>query len=78
MAVNRQNCCGVPPGANDVYPGSNRGRPEHFSSLFLGLVLAIGWPPQYKVDGRPRPRRFDTNHGSVNYGSGSCPVGFLP
>ena len=50
-AVNRLSCSGVLPGADGVYPGSDRSRPDHFSPLLFGLILAIGRSLQYKVDG---------------------------
>ena len=51
-AVHRQKCCDISPITDGVYSGSNRGRPKHSSPLFLGLILAIGWSPHYKVNGR--------------------------
>ena len=52
-AVNQQNCYDFPPVADGVYSGFDRSRPEHSPLLFLGLILAVGRSPQYKVDGRP-------------------------
>ena len=54
-AINRLSCNDVLPGADDVYPGSDRSRPKNFSPLLFGLILAIGRSPQYKVDGWPGP-----------------------
>ena len=44
-AVNRLSCSGVLQGADGVYPGSDRGCPEHFSPLLFGLILAIDRSP---------------------------------
>ena len=51
--VNLLNCCDVLSGADGFHPGYDRGRLKHFSPLLFGLILAIGWSPQYKVDGWP-------------------------
>ena len=78
-AVNRKNCCDIPPVADNVYSGSDRGRPENSSPLFLGLILAVSQSPQYKVDGRPGSRSMlDICNGLVGYGSGCCLAGWLP
>ena len=53
-AVHRQNYWDISLIADGVHSGSNRGCPEHSSSLFLGLILAVDRSPQYKVDSRPR------------------------
>ena len=50
-AVNRLSCSGVLSGVDGVYPSFGQGRPEHFSPMLFGLILAIGRSPQYKVDG---------------------------
>ena len=50
-AVNRLSFSSVLPGADGVYPSSDRSLPEHFSPLLFGLILAIDRSPQYKVDG---------------------------
>ena len=77
--VNQQNYCDIPPVTDGVYSGSDRGRPEHSSLLFLGLILVVSRSPQYKVDGRPGSRSmFDIYNGPVSCGSGCCPAGWLP
>ena len=77
-AVHRQNYYDIPPVANGVYSGYNRGRLEHSSPLFLGLILAIGRSPQYKIDGRPGFwSMFDICNGPVGCGSSCCPAGWL-
>ena len=77
-AVNWQNCCDIPPVADGVYSGSDRGRLKHSSLLFLGLILAVSRSPQYKVDGWPRSRSmFNIYKGPVGCGSCCCPAGWL-
>ena len=44
-AVNRQNYCDISLITDGVYSGSDRGRQEHSSPLFLGLILAVGRSP---------------------------------
>ena len=53
-AIHRQNFWDISPTADGVHSGSNRGCLEHSSSLFLGLIMAIGWSPQYKVNDQSR------------------------
>ena len=77
-AANRLNCCNVLSGADGVNPGSDRGRSEHFSPLLFGLILAIGWSPQYNVDGWPGARgMLNINNDSVRCGSDYYPVSWL-
>ena len=77
-AVNWLSCSGVLPGADGVYPGSDRSRPEHFSPLLFGLILAIGRSPQYKVDGWSGARgMININNDPVSCGGDCYPVGWL-
>ena len=41
-AVHLQNCWDISLIVDGVHSGSNRGCPNHFSPLFLGLILAVG------------------------------------
>ena len=78
-AVNRENCGDIPSVADGVYSGSDRGRPEHSSPLFLELILAVSRSPQYKVDGRSGSRSIlDICNGPIDCESGCCPTGWLP
>ena len=45
LAVNWLSCSGVLPGADGVYPGSDRGHSEHFSPMLFRLILAIDRSP---------------------------------
>ena len=73
------NCKDNSPIADDVYSGSKRGCPDHSSPLLLGLILAVGRPPQYEVDGRPRFwSMFYFCNDRVGCGSDSCPTGWFP
>ena len=75
-AINRLSCSGVLLGGDGVYPGSNRSRPEHFSPILFGLILAIGRSPQYKVDGWLGARgRLSINNDPVSCGSDCYPAG---
>ena len=75
-AVNWLSCSGVLPGADGVYPGSDRSRPEHFSPLLFGLILDIGRSPQYKFDGWPRAHgMLNINNNPVSCGSDCYPAG---
>ena len=75
-AVNRLSCSGVLPGANGVYPGSDRSRSEHFSPLLFILILAIGRSPQYKVDGWPGARgMLNINNDPVSCATATSRVG---
>ena len=77
--VYRQNRWDIPPIADGVDSGSNRGCPEHSSSLFLGLILVVGRSPQYEVDGRLRSWSvFNFCNGPAGCGSSYCPPGWLP
>ena len=77
--VNWQNCCDITTVADSVYSGSDRGRPEHSSQLFLGLISAFSRSPQYKVDGLPGFRSMlDICNGPIGCESGGCPAGWLP
>ena len=77
-AVNRLSCRGVLPGADGVYPDSDRSRPEPFSPLLFGLILAIDRSPQYKVDGWPGARGIlNINNDPVSCGSDRYPVDWL-
>ena len=78
-AINRQNYCDIPPVADGVYSGSDRGRPEHSSPLFLILILVVSRSPHYKVDSRPGSRSMlDICNGPISCGNGCCPAGWLP
>ena len=66
-AVNQLNCCAAPQGIDGVYPGSDRGCIEHFSSLSFGLVLVIDRASQYEVDGGLGFRWV--------FSTSNCPVG---
>ena len=64
--------------ADGVYSGSNRGGPKRSSPLFLGLVLAIEWSPQYEVDGRSRLwSMFNFRHCPVSREGDCCPAGWF-
>ena len=78
-AVHWQNCWDISPITDGVHSGSNRGCPEHSSPLFLGLILAVGRPPHYEVDGRPRSwSMLDFCNGPAGCGSNCCLLGWLP
>ena len=77
-AVNRLSCCSVLPGANGVYLGSNLGRPDYFSHLLFGPILAICRSPQYKVDGWLGPRgMLSIDKDLISCGSGCYLAGLL-
>ena len=77
-AVNRLSCSGVLPGADGVYPSSDRSHPENFSPLLFGLILAIGRSPKYKIDGWPGARgMLNINNDPISYGSNCYPAGWL-
>ena len=76
--VNRLSCSGVLPGADGVYPVSDRGHPKNFSPLLFGLILVIVQFPQYKVDGWSRARgMLNINNDPVSCGSGCYPTDWL-
>ena len=77
-AVNRLNCCVALRGTDSVYPGSDCGCTEHFSSLSFGLVLVIGRASQYEVDGALGFRWvLDTSNCPVGSGGSFCSAGRL-
>ena len=78
-AIHRHNCWDISPIADGAHSGSKRGCPEHSSLLFLGLILVIGRPLKYEVDGRPRSGSvFNFCNDPSGCGNSCCPPSWLP